>query len=216
MNPPKYPRTPYWPSSPAVASDGRYVETPGALIGAEVVITEKLDGQCALLHRGMAYARSTSSTAGTPWLAMARKRHAWKTARLDCLIYAEDIYGVHSIEYDPVTEDRTLYVFALRRMNAFASFDETVELARKLDIAAVPTLWRGKLRSVEQANRIVARLHAEPSELGPEREGVVLRLARGFAAEEFKHSIAKSVRKNHVQTDRHWRINWKPCAIIRP
>jgi len=35
-------------------------------------------------------------------------------------------------------------------------------------------------------------------------EGFVIRLAQGFPADQFSHSIAKYVRKGHVQTDDSW------------
>ena len=51
--------------------------------------------------------------------------------------------------------------------------------------------------------------------LGGEREGVVLRLERGFPAAEFQDNVCKSVRVGHVQTDEHWTRNWRPCRIER-
>lgn len=215
MNTPmKYPRTSYWPSSPSIAPEDRVMDDPGALIGPEVVITEKLDGQCTLLHRGNAYPRSIAHPQRAPWLAMTRKYHAWKTASLDVLAYGEDIYGVHSIEYAPVTENRTLYLFALRRGDTFASYDDMTDLAARLKIPTAPLLWRGRLRSEREADRLIARLHAQPSALGTEREGVVIRTAGAFSAADFGSCVAKSVRKDHVQTDIHWTRNWRSCAIL--
>ncbi len=36
-------------------------------------------------------------------------------------------------------------------------------------------------------------------------EGVVMRLASSFSYDFFGNSMAKFVRKNHVQTDKHWK-----------
>ena len=55
----------------------------------------------------------------------------------------------------------------------------------------------------------------QPSALGGKREGVVLRLARGFPATAFPDSVCKSVRVDHVQTDEHWTRNWQRCRIKR-
>ena len=215
MNSPiKYPKTPYWPSSPSIATEDRVINDPRALIGQEVVITEKLDGQCTLLHRGIAYPRSIAHPQKAPWLAMTRKHHAWKTANLDVLAYGEDIYGIHSIEYAPVAEDRTLYLFALRMGNTFTSYDDLNDFAARLKIPTAPLLWRGRLGSEREADRLIERFHAQPSALGPEREGVVIRPAGAFCAANFGSCVAKSVRPNHVQTDIHWTRNWKPCAIV--
>lgn len=35
-------------------------------------------------------------------------------------------------------------------------------------------------------------------------EGYAIRLDEGFYLNEFNKSVAKFVRKNHVQTDNHW------------
>jgi len=44
------------------------------------------------------------------------------------------------------------------------------------------------------------------SQLGGEREGYVVRLASNFHYRAFRQSVAKYVRKNHVQTDDHWAL----------
>ena len=119
----KYPRTSYWPWSPQIPADGLQVADPSVFVGLEVVVTEKLDGSNTLLHRGEVYGRSVSTPSSAPWRAMVKKHHAWKLADSDDLLYGEDIFGVHSIEYGPVAEDRTLYAFALRRGDCFESFD---------------------------------------------------------------------------------------------
>jgi len=43
------------------------------------------------------------------------------------------------------------------------------------------------------------------SQLGGDREGYVVRLAGGFHYRAFRRSVAKYVRKGHVQTDDHWK-----------
>ena len=113
-----------------------------------------------------------------------------------------------------MSEDRTFYAFALRRGDSFESFDTLQELAGKLNIPVVPVLWRGRLSSIEQADRLIAQAHAKPSCLGGEREGIVMRLAGEFSASEFAVSVVKSVRSGHVQTDEHWSRNWRPCPLL--
>ena len=113
MTPPRYARTPCWPGSPSRPQGDRVTPCPEAFLGVELVVTEKLDGSNVTLHAGRVYARSTSPgpAARSPWLAVARKHHAWKLARPgleNVLLHGEDLYGVHAIEYDPMREDRTL------------------------------------------------------------------------------------------------------------
>ena len=45
---------------------------------------------------------------------------------------------------------------------------------------------------------------AQIGALGGSREGVVVRRAGAFPDEVFSRSLAKWVRKGHVQTDEHW------------
>ena len=186
-------------------------------MGDAVVVTEKLDGGNTLLHAGRIYGRSVSSPSSGKWMAMVKKHHAWKVTEPDVYLYGEDIYAVHSIAYEPVAEERTFYAFALRQGGGrFESFSEVEDYAGRRDIPVVPVLFKGRFESIADIRAFVDRAHNEPSALGGEREGVVLRLARGFSAAEFPDNVCKSVRVGHVQTDEHWTRNWRPCRIARP
>ena len=212
----RYPRTPYWPWSPAIGRGDDVHANPDRFVGEDVVVTEKLDGGNTLLHAGKVYARSVSAPSGNKWMAMVKKHHAWKVNEPDVYLYGEDIYGVHSVTYAPVAERETFYAFALRDgAGAFAAFDEVEAYAKQREIPVVPVLFRGRLRSVAEISAFMKQAHGEPSTLGGEREGVVMRLARGFPAAEFQDNVCKSVRAGHVQTDEHWTRNWRPCRIAR-
>ena len=213
---PKYPSTPYWPWSPTIGRGDAVHASPSRFVGEDVVATEKLDGGNTLLHAGRVYARSVSAPSDGKWMAMVKKHHAWKVTEADVYLYGEDIYGVHSIVYEPVAEDETFRAFALRRGDgAFAAFSELEEYANRRGITVVPVLFRGRFRSVNDIRTFLERAHGEPSALGGAREGVVLRLARKFPGSEFGDNVCKSVRVGHVQTDEHWTRNWKPCRIVR-
>ena len=212
----KYPRTPYWPHSPAVDADSERLADPSRFVGDPVVVTEKLDGGCTLLHQRAVYARSVDMPSNAKWMAMVKKHHAWKVTEPDVFLYGEDIYGVHSIEYEPVPENETFYAFGLREDDdRFASFGDLNDFARKRGIPVVPVLFDGIFHTEGEVRRFVDEAHAEPSVLGGEREGVVIRLAGSFPASEFGRSVCKSVRAGHVQTDEHWTRNWRPCRIAR-
>ena len=212
----KYPRTPYWPYSPGIGRKDEVHPDPHRFVCTPVVVTEKLDGSNTLLHAGKVYGRSVSAPSDARWMAMVKKHHAWKVTEPDVYLYGEDIYGVHSIAYGPVQEDRTFYAFALRDgEGAFAPFPELEAYAERNGIPVVPVLFRGQFHSVEEIRAFLERAHGECSELGGEREGVVLRLARGFPASKFQEAVCKSVRAGHVQSDKHWSKNWRPCRIAR-
>ncbi len=211
----KYPKTPYWPWSPAINREDSTHHKPERFVDVPVVVTEKLDGGNTLLHNGEVYARSVSAPSRGKWMAMVRKHHAWKLTSPDTYLYGEDIYGLHSIAYGPVPENRTFYAFAFCNASSdFASFTTVQRLAAKLDIATVPILFEGCFRSVAEIRDFIEQSHTEPSVLGGKREGIVLRTIAGFSYSDFADNVCKSVRANHVQTDRRWRQIWKPCQIL--
>ena len=213
---PKYPSTPYWPYSPSVGRGDALHPDPRRFVDVPVVITEKLDGGNTLLHTGEVYARSTSAPSVGKWMAMVRKHHAWKVREPDVYLYGEDIYGVHSIAYGAVPESETFYAFALRHGDgAFAPFEKVESYAEQREIPVVPVLFKGRFESVNELRDFLEHAHREPSALGGAREGVVLRLAKGFPASEFTNYVCKSVRPDHVQTDQHWTRNWRSCEILR-
>ncbi|MDE0054132.1 MAG: RNA ligase family protein [Gammaproteobacteria bacterium] len=210
----RFPRIPYWPYSPSIGRDDGVHGDPYRFVSTPVVVTEKLDGGNTLLHAGEAYGRSVSAPSNAKWMAMVKKHHAWKVNEPDIYLYGEDIYGVHSITYDPVREQETFHAFALRYgTGTFASFAEVEAYAREQEIPVVPVLFKGCFESVAAIRRFIDHAHSQPSVLGGMREGVVLRLAGEIPAVEFQNSVCKSVRSGHVQTDEHWTANWKPCKI---
>ena len=212
----KYPKTPYWPWSPSIGREDGVHSDPARFAGDAVVVTEKLDGGNTLLHSGKVYGRSMAAPSEGKWMAMVKKHHAWKVSEPDVFLYGEDIYGVHSIAYEPVHEDETFHAFALRDGDGvFASFAELEAYAGSRNIPVVPVLFKGCFRSIDEVRAFVEHAHGEPSVLGGEREGVVLRLARGYPTQEFASNVCKSVRPGHVNTDEHWTRNWRPCRISR-
>lgn len=212
----KYPSTPYWPWSPAIGRGDDVHPNPGRFVGESVVVTEKLDGSHTLIHAGKVYARSVSAPSAGKWMGMVKKHHAWKVNEPDVYLYGEDIYGVHSITYEPVAEQETFYAFALRNGDGvFSAFSEVEAYANRREIPVVPVLFRGCFRSVAEIRAYLKHAHGEPSVLGGEREGVVMRLAREFPTADFQHNICKSTRFGHVQTDKHWTRKWRPIRIAR-
>ncbi len=212
----KYPKTPYWQQSPARGAGDESLADPTRFAGSPVVVTEKLDGGNTLLHMGEVYGRSVSAPSIGKWMAMVRKHHAWKVLEPDIFLYGEDIYGVHSVEYDPVPENETFYAFALRFADgSFSSFQALVKYAREHEIPVVPVLYEGVFRSVDEIQDFVRDAHMEPSALGGAREGVVIRLAREFPADDFHLNVCKSVREGHVQSNEHWSKGWRACRIAQ-
>lgn len=216
MPPPdKYLRTPY---SPWILANphSRPAADMTRFIGREIVITEKLDGSNTLLRQGQASHRSADNASSSPWLAMARKHHAWKTIPLPNLqLYGEDIYGVHAIEYDPVPENAAFRLFAVRENDAWLSWDAVAALARNLDMLTVPVLHQGTPATLRELRREAEALMFRPSAIGSEKEGIVIRIAGSFPSSEFNRSVCKMVQPGHVQLAAgYWRNRWRPCPLL--
>ena len=199
----KYPRTFHVPWSPGATDDDRVMDDPNAAFGgAEVVVTEKLDGECSTLYRDYLHARSVDY-APHPSRDRLRALHAsiahdipegWR-------ICGENVYAVHSIAYDALPGH--FLVFSIwNERNECLSWDDTMTWAQLLGLPTVPVLHRGPWdEAAVRALDGVAK-----SQLGGDREGYVVRLAAGFHYRAFRRSVAKYVRKDHVHTDDHWKL----------
>lgn len=215
--PPKYPSTGHWPWSETVHRDDTYHNDPEFFLGKQLVLSEKLDGGNTCLYNGDVYARSTTQPATQGWFAMVKKHHAYKTVNdTRYAYYGEDLYGVHSIEYDPIEEDKTWRLFAVRDLvdDRFVSWDEVEKHALQLNVPTVPTAGSGLVFfSTDEITQWLQVAMKHGSEIGTTIEGWVIRTVDGFDANQFHKNVAKYVRKNHVQTDEHWTRNWKPCEL---
>jgi ATP-dependent RNA circularization protein (DNA/RNA ligase family) len=215
--PNKYPSTYHWPWSKTVHRDDSYHKNHENFLGRPVIITEKIDGGNTGLFNGEVYARSVTQPSHDGWMAMVRKNHAWKTNApefKDMEIYGEDIYGIHSIEYAPVNELDTYMIFAVRFQDEFLSWDDVCSIATAMDIKTVPVLAETTYESASELTAVLEAFTDQPSRIGTDREGCVVRSPEAFLASEFGDNVCKYVRANHVQTDQHWRVNWQPCKVI--
>ena len=151
-----------------------------------------MDGSNILLHDGKVYGRSVSAPSEGKWMAMVKKHHAWKVTGPDVYLYGDrDIYGVHSIAYGPVPEDRTFFAFALRdATGAFASF------ARDASRHGIPRPVQGNL----------SLGFGDSGVLGPAPRRSTLGGAEGVVGGPWISRIAfnAAVRAGHVQSDEHW------------
>ncbi|MEZ5323717.1 MAG: RNA ligase family protein [Verrucomicrobiales bacterium] len=192
----KYPRTPHLPWSLGGTSDDAYLFDTTHFDGTEVVVTEKMDGENTSLYRDRMHARSLDSQ-NHPSRNWVKAMHGaicheipegWR-------ICGENVYARHSIAYDSL--DSYFYVFSVwDDTNSCLSWQETCEWATLLGLPTVPVL----LESAEWNEEIVRNLEIDTAT----QEGYVVRRSDAFAYDDFRISLAKWVRKGHVQTDQHW------------
>lgn len=95
-----------------------------------------------------------------------------------------------------------MYLGALEN-DTFLSWRDTKEISKDLNFDLVPVIYEGTYKDID----------IPESKFGNTCEGYVCRLLESFNINDFKNSIAKYVRKNHVQTDVHWTKTWKKAKI---
>jgi ATP-dependent RNA circularization protein (DNA/RNA ligase family) len=219
MSPPKYPHTPHWPWSLSKHRDDSVHPNPSHFLNKWCVITEKLDGGNTKLFNGEVYARSVATPATQGWFDMVKKYHGYKSKYYkDYVFCGEDIYGVHSIKYNPVRPEETFYLFGVLDLydNTWLSWTEIEDIANEMDIKTVPVIQYGQYDSVDQITYYFEELMKYGSKLGPTKEGMTMRICHAFREDTNTFmNMCKYVRENHVQTDEHWTKNWQSCELIK-
>lgn len=194
----KYPRTYHLPWSEAITSDDKICQTLSHFEGREVVVTEKMDGENTTLYQDHLHARSLDSRGGED---RAWVKQFWSQIRSDIpegwRICGENLWAKHSVSY---TDLRSyFYGFSIwDSSNMALSWDDTVGYFDLIGVTPVPALYRGVWDETTIRN-LSRGMNLEQT------EGYVVRLADSFHYDSFSTSVAKFVRKGHVQTDKHWR-----------
>jgi hypothetical protein len=191
----KYPRTFHLPWSGNMNDDDRMVDKVNHLIGQEVVVTEKMDGENTTMYPDYIHARSID---GRNHPSRAWVKNFWGQICGDIpegyRICGENLYAKHSIGYDDLS---TYFMgFSMWHNDVCLSWDETLEWFELLGITPVPVLYRGPFS--EEAVKASWKKSRDLS------EGYVVRIADAFKLKDFKQSINKYVRTNHIQTVKHW------------
>lgn len=193
----KYPRTLHLPWSGGLnVNDEKQIPSLDSLVGQEVVVTEKMDGENTTMYHDFIHARSVSS-GGHPSRSWVKNLHS-KIAHdipVGYRVVGENLFAAHSVRYDNLPS--YFMMFSIWHRDVCMSWDETVEWAELLGLDLVPVLYEGvfdeaaarKLAATQDRNR---------------HEGYVVRARRSFFARDFHLLVAKYQRDNHVTTGSHW------------
>lgn len=202
----KYPRSFHLPWSPGGTRDDKRMASVAGLVGAEIVVTEKLDGSNMALTREAVFARSHSGPPSHPSFAWAKALQARVGGQIDpgVTLFGEYCYAVHSIVYEELPG--YFFLFGVRDddTGTWWEWDLVKAQAELLELRVVPELYRGVVESEAGLERLIRGVGGGRSVYGGEREGVVARVTRGFDDDEFGRALGKYVRADHVQTDEHW------------
>lgn len=207
----KYPRTFNLPWSESNSSDDVWWKNTEPFVGQQVVITDKIDGECTTLYSDHIHARSVDTTIhpSRDWV-----KALWGRIKFDIptgfRICGENVYAYHSIFYDQLPS--YFFVFGIYNdENVCVSWDETLFWCEMLGLEPAPVIYQGvwdekTCRGLRHGKGAFptfaskAEMPVWPEDFEPTNaEGYVVRLQRNFPYDEFRQSVAKYVRANHVQ-----------------
>lgn len=207
----KYPRTYHLPWSENATKDDRILSDTSCFEGKEVVVTVKMDGECTTIYNDYVHARSLEYNPhpSRDLVKALQSRIGWEVMD-GWRICGENLVAKHSIHYQNLND--FFLVFSLwNDSNVCQPWNDTVEYSRILNLKTVPVLYQG----VWDESKI--RDLVSDSYGGDECEGYVVRLAGEFHYKDFRRSVAKFVRRDHVRTHGHWMRNrmelnkWSSC-----
>ena len=210
----KYPRTAHLDWSLSLMNDDRRIPSYEGLMGKEVVVTEKYDGENTSMYADVSHARSMDSRhhVSRDWAKMfhGQIKHLFREAAVllwgdgdredELRAVVENTYAKHSIWYRRETGN-ALPSFCMGLSvwdrNQCLSWDETLMVFELLGILPARVLYRGKwdeewLR--EEAKR------QDPTLI----EGYVVRVTDRIPFERWFMPAGKYVRAKHVNTSTHW------------
>lgn len=194
----KYPRTPHLPWSPGLNDQECELTSFDEFEKADqVIVSIKMDGENTTMYSDYIHARSTECNPhlSRNWVKALHGSIAhnipagWR-------LCGENLYAKHSIKYNNL--ESYFQVFSVwNDKNQSLSWEETKEWCALLDLKTVPIIYQGKWD-----RKLIENLDLTPYQ---PIEGYVVRVAREFHYKEFRNCMAKWVRKNHIQTDEHWK-----------
>jgi hypothetical protein len=192
----KYPRTPHLPWSPGGSRDDLRLASCGNFVGQEVVVTEKMDGECTTLYPDGLHARSTDSRHHVS-RARLKAFHAQIAAGIPSgwRICGEYLYARHSITYKTLLSYFMLFSVWTAE-NRCLSWRETKLFAGDMRVATPRVLYRG-----DSSESLLRSWKIETHDT----EGYIVRTAGGFPFADFGSYVAKWVHADHIQTDENWR-----------
>ena len=209
MDSPKYNRTMHLPWSPGGTNDDKRAPSVESLLNIPLVITEKMDGSNTSLERDGCFARTHAGAPTHVSFDGLKALHAsLKYSIPDNLqIFGEWCFALHSIPYDSLPD--YFMMFGIREMHGeypfWYSWGELEEWSKDMGLPTVPLLWKGVVESEKELKDLTESLIKQPSAYGQIREGIVVRIKDAFDDSDFSTSVMKWVRKDHVQTDEHWK-----------
>ena len=206
----KYPKTPHLPYSESFALDDTKIDTENNF--RDVVVTIKMDGECSTIYpNGYFHARSIDGNFHPSQSYLKKYLQEWYS-RIpnDWRVCGENLYAKHSIEYTFDDPKEYFQVFGIvTDEDYFLAWEDTELWCELIEVNHVPVIYKG----IYNKDSILTAYDNYRKTSTNETEGFVVRNSNAFSFEEFYNNVAKYVRKNHVQTNAHWRTTWVPNKL---
>lgn len=195
----KYPKTPHLPWSPGATKDDKILPSTEQFEGKEVLVSVKMDGECTTMYNDHIYARSINS-GSAEW--RTRIKRIWSEMSWNIpdewRICGENLQAKHSIHYSNL--ESYFMVFSMwDNFNNCLDWKTTLEWIDLLGFQTVPILYQGIWDE-----KLIKSLYSEKFN-EDECEGYVIRTVDKFHYKDFSKNCAKFVRKDHVNSSRHWK-----------
>lgn len=115
--------------------------------------------------------------------------------------------------------DEHFYVFAVRHLDQWLSWEEVEWWASVFDMRTVPVISHRPVSDFTEDSLKQYVLHemSKPNTFWSydifddkpcTMEGIVFRDVNGYHVDDFVRHLFKAVRKGHVKTDEHWEKHW--------
>jgi len=196
----KFPRTYHLNFSENLQNDDRQHQDDHFFDGKEVVVSEKVDGECSSLYNDYMHARSIDSKhhESRAWLKSLHGQIAQDIPQ-GFRICGENLYAKHSIHYLHLKS--YFYVYSIwDENNCMLSWDETVDWCHLLGLEHVSVMYRG----VWNKDKVQGVYRDYCSKSKDDVEGYVIRLPGRIFYKDYRISLGKFVRANHIRTSSHW------------
>lgn len=207
MTSPKYNRTFHFPFSKGATNDDKIATSISNVIGTEIVITEKIDGSNTSLEANGCFARTHSGPPVHPSFDGLKALHASIKHKIpdNTQLFGEWCFAKHSIFYNDLPSYFMMFNVRDIKNNSWSSWEEVELWAKEIEVNTVPVLFKGKINSEIELQKMIESFMIQPSKCGGIIEGVVVRVACEFEEQYFSKNVLKYVRANHVDPNNdHW------------
>ncbi len=191
----KYPRTPHLPWSEGTDDEDKILSSIDHFENKGVVVTLKYDGENFSLYHDFLHARSADSRdhLSRHWLK-AFHSQIRELIPESYRVCGENLFAKHSIYYEDL--ESYFYGFSIWRNDFCLDWNSTAQMFTTIGIIPVKVIYYDIFDK--------AKIISAYAPYKERHEGYVIRLAGSFKYNEFDKSVAKFVRKDHIQTDKHW------------